>query len=223
MTLSIALLLIGSFETYRSWTYLFVDKISARLMWGTAVKPQEAADAFDQIRIASLLLPDVQLAWELSGAAMASFNATTNDAGVERLKIAERQLERALLWNPGDGYGWSRLAGIRLALEGPSRRVVEPIILSIRATPYDRGLILGRLTTALRTWTFMNQSELELIHHQIRLCYQSARDRTRIASIAIATSTTGVVMAALFGQSLEDGSPANMYFFRETENLLSRK
>ena len=71
----------------------------------------------------------------LVGAAQSPNFAPTEQQRTEWLKRAQDDLAVGLGDEPARGIQWLRLASVRLALEGPSQRSVEPLLMSIDTAP----------------------------------------------------------------------------------------
>lgn len=99
----------------------------------------------------------------LAGAALSPNFAPTAQQRTEWLKRAQDDLAVGLGDEPARGIQWLRLASVRLALEGPSQRSVEPLLMSIDTAPMFLPLWPVRLRLILDNWPALTTSQREKV------------------------------------------------------------
>ena len=99
----------------------------------------------------------------LVGAAQSPNFAPTEQQRTEWLKRAQDDLAVGLGDEPARGIQWLRLASVRLALEGPSQRSVEPLLMSIDTAPMLLPLWPVRLRLILDNWPALTTSQREKV------------------------------------------------------------
>jgi hypothetical protein len=115
---------------------------------------------------------------ELLVGAFMSLNWAAPDSQREQwLRIAEADLETGLAGAPARGVAWLRLAAVRLALEGPSPRVVGPLLMSIETAPVIPRLWPARLELILRTWNSFTEAERDRVAAYVVMTWQASPDR----------------------------------------------
>lgn len=75
--------------------------------------------------------------------------------------------QEALRRNPANAYAWARLAYARLVYNGPSRLVLEPLLLSIASAPYEPSLMASRIMLLLDTQPYWAASTEHLFKRQL--------------------------------------------------------
>jgi len=112
----------------------------------------------------------------LAGQAM-TLKGVSDTEREQWLRLAAADLETGLAGVPGHGIGWLRLASVRYALEGPSRRVVDPLLRSIETAPIVPHLWLGRLELILRNWLVLSEPEIARLSAYVRMTWRASSDR----------------------------------------------
>src|SRR5690349_9452697 len=112
-----------------AWYALDAQAAVERVRDRKPLTSREAKDGLEALDRAIAANPGPQLRFDRSelivGAAL-----TTTDS-LEWLRRAQADLEMALQQVPANGIGWLRLAALREAVDGPSRSVVAPLLMSI--------------------------------------------------------------------------------------------
>src|SRR5689334_5788981 len=93
------------------------------------------------------------------------------------LRVAAADLDAGLPGEPGHGIAWLRLASVRQVLEGPSRRVVDPLLMSIDTAPIVPRLWQGRLELILRNWEFFTEAEFARLSAYVGMTWRASSDR----------------------------------------------
>ena len=115
---------------------------------------------------------------ELLVGASTNLNWAAPDSQREQwLHMAEADLETGLAGAPARGVAWLRFAAVRLALDGPSPRVVGPLLMSIETAPVMPRLWPARLELILRTWNSFTGSERDRIAAYVVMTWEASSDR----------------------------------------------
>jgi hypothetical protein len=115
---------------------------------------------------------------ELLVGASTNLNWAAPDSQREQwLHMAEADLETGLAGAPARGVAWLRFAAVRLALDGPSPRVVGPLLMSIETAPVMPRLWPARLELILRTWNSFTDSERDRIAAYVVMTWEASSDR----------------------------------------------
>jgi hypothetical protein len=113
----------------------------------------------------------------LVGASMGLNWAAPDSQREQWLHMAEADLEPGLAGAPARGVAWLRLAAVRLALDGPSPRVVGPLLMSIETAPVRPRLWPVRLELILRTWDSFTDAERDRVAAYVVMTWQASPDR----------------------------------------------
>ena len=95
----------------------------------------------------------------------------------EWLKRAEADLNFGLGNDPGRGVQWLRLAVVRLGLEGPSQRSVEPLLMSIDTSPMMLPIWKARLHLILDNWQVFTPQQREHVGIYVTRTWQLSPDK----------------------------------------------
>lgn len=95
----------------------------------------------------------------------------------EWLKRAEADLNFGLGNDPGRGVQWLRLAVVRLGLEGPSQRSVEPLLMSIDTSPMMLPIWKARLHLILDNWQVFTPQQREHVGIYVARTWQLSPDK----------------------------------------------
>jgi hypothetical protein len=93
------------------------------------------------------------------------------------LRIAQEDLVVGLAGAPARGVAWLRLAVLRQALEGPSPRVVGPLLMSIETAAIVPRLWPLRLELILRNWDWFTEAERERVAAYVAMTWEASTDR----------------------------------------------
>jgi hypothetical protein len=164
-----------------AWYAQKADAVIDRLRDGTSINLPDtlsAIRAMDQAvaadPIASLRLTRSEL---LVGAAL-GLNWAAPDSQRERwLRAAETDLEEGLGSVPARGIAWLRLAIVRQTLDGPSPRVVGPLLMSIETAPIVPRLWPIRLELILHNWNSLTDPQRDRVAAYVVMTWQASTDR----------------------------------------------
>ena len=164
-----------------AWYAQKADLVINRLRDGKSINLPDALAAIDAFDHAIDADPSAARRLDRSelllGASM-SLNWAAPDSQREQwLRIAETDLEAGLAGAPARGVAWLRLAAVNLALEGPSPRVVGPLLMSIETAPVIPRLWPARLELILRTWNSFTDAERERVAAYVVMTWQASSDR----------------------------------------------
>lgn len=90
---------------------------------------------------------------------------------------ARADLERGLADAPARGVGWLRLAAMIDVLDGGSRAMLPPLLLSIDYAGLIPGTWLPRLRIILDGWPYLSDGQKDRITAYMRQTWQVAADR----------------------------------------------
>jgi hypothetical protein len=112
----------------------------------------------------------------LAGVAWTS-SAVSDGQREKWLRTAEADLESGLAEAPAHGIAWLRLAAVRQALDGPSARVVAPLLVSIDTAPIVPRLWPARLEMILRNWQWFTDPERDRMAAYVAMTWHASSDR----------------------------------------------
>lgn len=137
-----------------------------------------AIDAFDSaVRADPSALLRLARSELLVGAATGLNWAAPDSQREQWLRTAEVDLETGLAQAPARGVAWLRLATIRQALDGPSPRVIGPLLMSIETAPVVPRLWPARLELILLNWDSFTDAERERVAAYVVMTWQASSDR----------------------------------------------
>ncbi len=119
----------------------------------------------------------------------------------ERLEAAIASLREGLALAPASAHAWTRLAYAELIADGPSPAVAGALGMSLRAAPFEPGLLLVRLELCLLAWPYLTTPTRELVGDQIRLAWRGAKER--LVELARHSGGEDIVRAVLSEQRAE--------------------
>jgi hypothetical protein len=166
--------------TWGAWQALGAGTVVDRLREGKPIGTADAAAAVGALDRAVQADPGAyrHLARSELMAGLAAAMKGASDAERDKwLRTAEADLESGLAGEPGRGIAWLRLAGVRQALDGPSRRVIDPMLMSIAIAPVVPRLWPARLELILRNWDSFSEAERALISTYVAMTWQASSDR----------------------------------------------
>jgi len=165
-----------------AWYALKAETVISSLREGRPVNLPDSLAAIDAFDTAVLIDPSPlrRLARSelLFGAAIELNWAAPDSQRRQWMHTAESDLEVGLAGAPGRGAGWLRLAAVRQALDGPSSRVVGPLLMSIETAPVIPPLWPVRMELILRNWRFLTDEQRNAAEAYIAMTWQhSTADR----------------------------------------------
>ena len=164
-----------------AWYAQKADTVINRLRAAQPVNLPEslaAIDAFDlAVQVDPSALHHLDRSELLVGAALGLNWAAPDSQREQWLRTAETDLEDGLAKAPARGIAWLRLATVRQILEGPSPRVVGPLLMSIETAPVVPRLWPARLELILRNWDFFTDPERERVAAYVVMTWQASTDR----------------------------------------------
>jgi hypothetical protein len=113
----------------------------------------------------------------LIGAATGLNWAAPDSQREQWLRVAEADLEAGLGGAPARGIAWLRLATIRQTLDGPSPRVVGPLLMSIETAPIAVRIWPARLELILLNWASFTDAERDRVAAYVVMTWQASADR----------------------------------------------
>jgi hypothetical protein len=114
---------------------------------------------------------------ELLAALALTLQGITDSQRGEWLRAAEADVEIGLARRPGYGIGWLRLASVRHAIGGPSKRVAAPLLMSIDTAPVIPRLWPARLELILRNLEWFSEDETKRLEAYVAMTWQASPDR----------------------------------------------
>lgn len=167
-----------------AWGALYAQKADAvisRLRDGRPINLPDALAAIDGLDRAVATDPSATLqlmrSEVLVGAAIGLNWAAPDSQREQWWHSAEADLEDGLGRAPARGIAWLRLAAVREKLEGPSPRVVSPLMMSIETAPVVPRLWPRRLEMILRNWGVFTDREREQVAAYVVMTWQAGADR----------------------------------------------
>jgi hypothetical protein len=164
-----------------AWYAQQADPVINRVRDGKSINLPDtlaAIDAFDRAISANpSAVRRLDRSELLVGAAMGLNWAAPDSQREQWLRAAEADLETGLGGAPARGVAWLRLAAVRQVLEGPSRRVVGPLLMSIETAPVIPRLWPTRLDLILRNWGSFTDAERDRVATYVIMTWQASADR----------------------------------------------
>jgi hypothetical protein len=164
-----------------AWYVQQADPVINRLRDGKSINLPNtlaAIDAFDRaIGANPSAVRRLDRSELLVGAARGLNWAAPDSQREQWLRAAEADLEAGLGGVPARGVAWLRLAAVRQVLEGPSRRVVGPLLMSIETAPVIPRLWPTRLELILRNWESFTDAERDRVATYVIMTWQASTDR----------------------------------------------
>ena len=143
-----------------------------------AMQALDRAVAFDPTASRRLVRSEL-----LSGAALNPSLRISSEQRIQWLREAQGDLEIALGNDPARGIGWLRLAAVRQALGGPSRAVVDPLMMSLDVAPELESLWPSRLQLFLDNWQHFTPKERERIDAEVAMNWRKSQIRRYFAEV----------------------------------------
>lgn len=170
-----------------AWYALQAETVVSRLRENQSINLPDslaAINAYDAaVRVDPSALRHLGRSELLLGAALALNWAAPDSERQEWLRTAEADLEAGLAGAPARGIAWLRLAAIRQILDGPSERVVAPLMMSIETAPVIPRFWPVRLDLILRNWRFLGDEQRSVVEAYIVMTWeQSTGDRRWFAA-----------------------------------------
>jgi hypothetical protein len=92
------------------------------------------------------------------------------------VQAARADLELGLANDPARSIDWARLAVMREAYDGPSRKIIELLDMSIRTGPWLSTIWPTRLRLILDTWPYYTEQEKPLVQSYVVEMYRRSKD-----------------------------------------------
>jgi hypothetical protein len=185
-----------------AWYAQKADPVINRLRDGKSINLPDtlaAIDAFDRAIGANPSAVRRLDRSELLVGAATGLNWAAPDSQREQwLRAAAADLEAGLGGAPARGVAWLRLAAVRQALEGPSRQVVGPLLMSIETAPVVPRLWPVRLELILRNWESFTAAERDRVAAYVIMTWQASTDR-RWFVVALGQATDELCLRILLG------------------------
>ena len=164
-----------------AWYAQKADTVVNRLRDGKPINLPDTLAAIDAFNHAVGADPSALHRLERSellvGAAMGLNWAAPDSQREQWLRAAEADLEAGLAQAPARGIAWLRLATVRQMLDGPSPRVVGPLLMSIETAPIVPRLWPARLELILRNWESFTDPERDRVAGYVIMTWQASADR----------------------------------------------
>jgi hypothetical protein len=164
-----------------AWYAQKADVVINRLRDGKSINLPETLAAIGALDQAIGADPSTALRLtrsELLVGAASGLNWAAPDSQREQwLRAAEADLEAGLGHAPARGIAWLRLATIRQMLDGPSPRVVGPLLMSIETAAIVPRLWPIRLELILRNWESFTDQERDRVAAYVVMTWQASTDR----------------------------------------------
>jgi len=113
----------------------------------------------------------------LVGAALTLAPTLASQTRDNWLRRARADLRRGLADAPVRGMDWLRLAVVRQALDGPSRGVVAPLLMSIETAPMLSIAWAPRLRVILDNWGYLNDEQRTEVRRYVVKTWRHSVDR----------------------------------------------
>ncbi|MFZ5783660.1 MAG: hypothetical protein ACOY4R_25970 [Pseudomonadota bacterium] len=117
----------------------------------------------------------------LAGAALTPGLPASPEQRQAWLKQALGDLEFGLGNAPARGVGWSRLASVRQALDGPSSAAVAALMMSLDTAPMMSSLWPSRLRLFLDNWQYLAPQERDRVADNVATSWRVSSDRRWLA------------------------------------------
>ncbi len=92
------------------------------------------------------------------------------------LQRAKADLELALAHAPARSIDWLRLATSRQGLDGPSRDVIAPLMMSIKTGPWIEPAFSVRLRLIVDNWAYFSEAQKAEVQAYASAMWRNARD-----------------------------------------------
>lgn len=162
-----------------AWRALGANTVIDRLRDNKPITVPDAVVAIEALDSAVQANPSAQLLLDRSEvlAAASTLIGVSDSRREQWLRTAEADLEAGLAKAPGHGIAWLRLAAVRQTLDGPSTRVVAPLLVSVDTAPVVPRLWPVRLELILRNWQWFTDPERDRIVAYVAMTWQASSDR----------------------------------------------
>lgn len=120
-----------------------------------------------------------------SGAALTPNIDVNPDIRKAWLERSKADLELALARAPARTMDWLRLATTRQALDGPSRDVVAPLMMSIKTGPWLEAAFFSRLRLIVDNWAYFADEQKDEVRSATSGMWRRTRDQRFFAWIIL--------------------------------------
>ena len=120
-----------------------------------------------------------------SGAALTPNIDVNPDIRKAWLERSKADLELALARAPARTMDWLRLATTRQSVDGPSRDVVAPLMMSIKTGPWLEAAFFSRLRLIADNWAYFTDEQKDEVRSATSGMWRRARDQRFFAWIIL--------------------------------------
>lgn len=164
-----------------AWRAQHADNIAKMLQPGKPVRMAEVLAGLGVLDRAVAADPvarrQLQRSEFLATAAIGTDLKVPPEQQTEWLRRARVDLERGLANAPARGADWLRLAVVRQVLDGPSRDVVAPLLMSIRTAPMLSWIWPARLRIIIDNWGYLTDEQREVMRDNVVKSWRHTGDR----------------------------------------------
>lgn len=174
--LGVSLLVLAIPRTVAAWAALDVEPPIAKLNRAVAPSRDELVECVKASQKALRWVGSARRWANLSRCELQLARQSPKGSPAQLLWLtrAEDHTREGLLANPADGYGWLRLAAIRVQRGAEAAAIVSPLMTSLDTAPNRRLLWWDRAWLLLSYAPQMTPEELLILRHQLRTIWTYA-------------------------------------------------